>query len=93
MLKHTVVRFGAPFLGLFTSFGLTGLDWLKLGVGGAVLLTVSILQERGVPIRKTLEKRNWFVQFAVMFVGALLLIAFVYLNSDYVGIQYVYENI
>lgn len=93
MLKHTVVRFGAPSLGMFTSFGLTGLDWLKLGVGGAVLLTVSILQERGVPIRRTLEKQRWPVQFAVMFVGALLLIAFVYLNSDYVGIQYVYENI
>ena len=93
MLKHTVVRFGAPSLSVFTSFGLTGLDWLKLGIGGAVLLTVSILQERGVPIRKTLEKKHWTVQFAVLFVGVLLLIAFVYLNSDYVNIQYVYENI
>lgn len=93
MLKHTLVRFGAPSLGVFTSFGLTGLDWLKLGAGGAVLLAVSVLQERGVPIRKTLEKKHWAVQFAVVFAGVLLLVAFVYLNSDYVNIQYVYENI
>lgn len=93
MLKHTAVRFGRPSLSVFTCFGLTGLDWLRLAVGGGVLLAVSILQERGVPIRKTLEKKHWAVQFAVAFAGVLLLIAFVYLNSDYVNIQYVYENI
>lgn len=93
MLKHTAVRFGRPSLSVFTCFGLTGPDWLRLAVGGAVLLTVSVLQERGVPIRRTLEKKHWAAQFAVVFVGVLLLIAFVYLNSDYVNIQYVYENI
>ena len=58
-----------------------------------VLLAVSLFQERGVPIRKTLEKQHWLVQFAAAFGAVLLLVVFVYLNSDYVAIEYVYENV
>lgn len=93
MLWRTVRHFGGVGPGTFTGFGLTGLDWLRLGIAGIVLLSVSALQERGVPIRKTLERKSWPVQFAVLFTEVLLLVVFVYLNSDYTAIMYVYENV
>ena len=93
MLKRTVLHFGPAGPGLFTSFGLTGFDWLRLGIAAAVLLAVSILQERGMPIRKTLEKQSPAVQFGVLFAAVLLLVACVYLNTDYTAIMYVYENV
>ena len=93
MLWRTVRHFGPAGGGIFTCFGLTGWDWLRLGIAAAVLLAVSILQERGMPIRKTLEKQSPAVQFGVLFAAVLLLVAFVYLNTDYTAIMYVYENV
>lgn len=95
MLKRTLLHFGWSALGAdtFTCFGLTGLHWLRLGLAAGVLLFVSVLQERGVPIRKTLEQKHWSLQFAVLFAAVLLLVAFVYLNTDYTAIMYVYENV
>ena len=93
MLWRTVRHFGPAGGGIFTCFGLTGWDWLRLGIAAAVLLAVSILQERGMPIRKTLEKQSPAVQFGVLFAAVLLLVACVYLNTDYTAIMYVYENV
>lgn len=91
MLRRTVTDFtlGDGLL----SFGLTASDLVRLGAAAAVLLTVSVLLERGVDIRGALDRKNWFVQFAPLFVSLVLLVAFVYLNGDYVAIEYVYENI
>lgn len=95
MLGRTVTAFGWSSLGLntFTCFGLSGWDWLKLGLAAAVLLTVSLLQERGVQIRRSLAQKHWLVQFAVLFAAVLLLLVFVYLNTDYTAIAFVYENV
>lgn len=95
MLWRTVRHFGWSSLGLstFTCFGLSGLTWLQLLLACAVLLCVSCLQEKGIPIRKTLEKQSGPVQFLVLFVEVFLLVAFVYLNTSYTAIAYVYENV
>lgn len=95
MLKRTVFHFGWGALGAdtFLSFGLTGYDWLRLGVAGAALLAVELALEKGVPLRERLDRRPWGVQFLVLFVAVLLLVAFVYLNTDYTAIMYVYENV
>lgn len=93
MLWRTLRHFGPVEPGLLTCFGLTGWDWLRLGIAGAVLLAVSVLQERGTPIRKTLERQRVWVQFGVLFAAVLLLAACVYLNTDYTAIMYVYENV
>lgn len=93
MLKRTVFSFSWRSLSpdaLF-SFGLTPMNWAVLLVSTAVLVAVSALQERGVPIRKTLERKHWAIQFAVLFVGILVIYAF--LSGDYVPAGYVYENI
>lgn len=95
MLWRTVRCFGQGGLGLslFTSFGLTGLDWIKILVAGGVLLLVSLLQERGVPLGETLRQKSWGVQFVLLFAAVLLLVVCVYLNTDYTAIMYVYENV
>ena len=93
MLKRTLLHFGWSSLspGMLTSFGLTPFRWGVVLVSTAVLIAVSALQERGVPIRKTLEARHWAVQFAVLFTGVL--VVYVFLSGDYIPISYVYENI
>ena len=93
MLKRTVFNFGWSAIGpsMFTSFGLTAFHWATLLISMAILIIVSTLQERGVPIRKTLEKKHWAIQFAVLFIGVLVVYAF--LSGNYIPIGYVYENI
>lgn len=93
MLKRTVFSFGWRSLSpdaLF-SFGLTPVNWAVLLISTAVLVAVSALQERGTPIRETLEKKHWAIQFAVLFIG--ILVIYVFLSGDYVPAGYVYENI
>lgn len=95
MLWRTLRCFVWPGMGLatFTSFGLGALDWLQLLLAVGVLFAVSVLQERGLSIRKELEKRHGAVQFALLFLALFLLVSKVYLNTDYTSIGYVYENI
>lgn len=95
MIWRTVRYFGQGGLTLatLTCFGLTGADWIGILIAGGVLLTVSVLQEQGVRIRKSLDKMPWFIQFILLFTAVLLLVVCVYLNTDYISIAYVYENV
>ena len=94
MMKQTVTNFtwnlsGAELL----SFGLTGWDYLVVLTASCVLFFVSLQQERGVALRRTLAEKPWIVQFLPVFLSVLLLAVFVYLNGDYTAISYVYENV
>lgn len=95
MLWRTVRCFGQGGLGVnvLIGFGLSGSDWAKLLIAGAVLLAVSLLRERNIDIRAALERRHWLLQFVLLFAAVLLLVVCVYLNSDYTAIMYVYENV
>jgi len=95
MLWRTVRYFGWSSLGIstFTCFGLDVLDWVQVLLALGVLLFVSVLQEKGGSVRKMLEKKHWSIQCAVLFAAILLLLSFVYLNTDYTAIMYVYENV
>ena len=64
--------------------GITGQDGSYLA---------ELLLEKGVPLRERLDQRPAWVQFALLFGAVLLLTAFVYLNTDYTAIMYVYENV
>ena len=93
MLKRTAFHFGWGSLrpDMLTSFGLTPLRWVVVLISTAVLIAVSAIQERGIPIRKALETRHWAIQFAALFVGVL--VVYIFLSGSYVPIGYVYENI
>ncbi len=95
MLWRTVRYFGEG-LGEgnpFTAFGLDGGVWARVLFACAVLFAVSLLQEKGIRIRETLAKKPWYVQFVPLFIAVALLVVFVYLNTDYTAIAYVYESI
>lgn len=95
MLKRTLFHFTWNGLSAqtFFSFGLTKGSYLTLVIALCVLVYVSLRQERGADIRQSLAEKHWSVQFAVTFAAVFLLVAFVYLNTDYTAIAYVYENV
>jgi len=95
MLKRTIGHLGLFSLTgeTFLSFGLTGGDWIRLGIGALILLTISVLLEKGVDIRQKLMEKPMVLQFLLLFAAVLLVVTCVYLNSDYTAIMYVYENI
>lgn len=95
MLKQTVCHpgFHAVNAQLLSGIGLTLSVVVRVSLALIVLFFVSYAQERGVVVTQWLAKRKWPVQFAVLFVGLLLVVLFVYGNSDYVPIAYVYENV
>lgn len=95
MLKRSIFNFGWTSLGArtFLSFGLDGWAWLRVGIAAGVLLGVEAALEKGVPLRERLDEKPWGIQFALLFGAVLLLVAFVYLNTDYTAIMYVYENV
>lgn len=93
MLKRTVFSFGWSSLdpSIFTSFGLAPFRWGTMLTFLAVLITVSTLQERGVPIRKTLETKHWAIQFTVLFIEVLVVCVF--FSYNHIPFGYVYNNI
>ena len=95
MLWRTVRYFGSGWAGLatFTSFGLSARGWLLTAVAGLILFAVSLCGERGISVRAQLDRMPRVLQFLLLFSAVLLLVVFVYLNTDYTAIGYVYENI
>ncbi|NLD87067.1 MAG: MBOAT family protein, partial [Clostridiales bacterium] len=94
MLARTVTSFTKNLsLSSFFSFGLDKWDYLTVLISVLVLLTVSILQERGIKARAAFVKLCPGIQFILLFIAVSLLVTCVYLNSDYTAIAYVYENV
>ncbi len=95
MLKHTLVRpgFSAVSAEMLHGLGLTMPLLIQVGLACAVLLAVSLAQERGVRVSRWITERPWGVQFALMFLALLLAVFCVYANVGYTPIAYVYENI
>lgn len=77
----------------FFSFGLTKWNYLTVFIAACVLFYVSVRQERGTDMVKSLAAKPAFVQFLLLLTAILLLLVFVYLNGDYTAIGYIYENV
>lgn len=75
MLKKTVLHpcFYQLKDGTLAGFGLTGLDYAVVGLGVTALLLLEWRQEKGVEIRKDLERRSAFVQWLAIFLPLLAL--------------------
>ena len=95
MLKHTIIAPGITSFNLqiFTELGL---DWQILSplcLALTVMLVVSCAKEKQVDVTQRLCAQKWYIQFAILFIGILVLVFCVYANNDYVPIAYVYENV
>lgn len=92
MLKAT---FTTPIVGqLFdgTLSKLVGEDFIVVLMALAVLLVVSILQERGVSIRHSLDQQKGFIQFAVLFGLLLCLVLFGLYREGYIATEFIYAQ-
>ncbi|MDR3278583.1 MAG: MBOAT family protein [Oscillospiraceae bacterium] len=58
-----------------------------------LLLFVSLLEESGRPARRWLSERRPAFQFLVVFIGLVVLIGAVYINSDYIPSEFIYGEV
>ena len=59
----------ALFDGSLLNYGLTGIHFVIALVGIAVLITVSVLKEKGISIRESIAKMNIVVRWAIYIVA------------------------
>ena len=94
MLWRTLRYFGSGLnLGSLSALGLSLGEWGGILFACLILLAVSLLQERGIQIRRSLDRKHWTIQFLALLIPILLLLVSVYLNSDYTAVGFVYENV
>ena len=56
------------------------------------MLTVSILQERGIAIRETLERQNLWLQWALLLLGVFAVLIFGVYGSGFSAASFIYET-
>ena len=94
MLKITFTAPGFIYLWNHTIETL-GLDWPSLFLvfcGTLIMLTVSILQERGIAIRETLERQNLWLQWALLLLGVFAVLIFGVYGSGFSAASFIYET-
>lgn len=80
------------FNGALSALGLTPWDFLIVGVGVIVLLTVEFFQERGRPLSEALEKKPFVLQWLVFTVGLAVLLFFGIFRGDYITADLIYQQ-
>lgn len=78
--------------GTILRLGLQTSDLVVIGVGVAVVLVVEFFQERGVQIRKYLEKKNAFVQWLCILLPLLALFLLGILRDDAISSEFIYKQ-
>jgi D-alanyl-lipoteichoic acid acyltransferase DltB (MBOAT superfamily) len=78
--------------GKLLSLGLTQKDYNILFVGILVLLTVGILQEKGVGVRNALSRQNLWFRWAIMIAAVLAIILFGVYGSKYNASSFIYAQ-
>lgn len=94
MLKKTLLH---PCLyqlsdGTLGTLGIETADVIVVLAGVAVLLTVETMQERGVKIRKALERRSVLVQWLCLFVPLLLLTLLGIFRGTAIQAEFIYQQ-
>lgn len=95
MLKTTVFDFrvsslfsGSSWLG----FGLTMYDYVVIIVATILVLVLGAMEEKGVDVVKSLDKKNSFVQSAVILASILILIVFGMYRGENISSDFIYKQ-
>ncbi|MCL2747685.1 MAG: MBOAT family protein, partial [Oscillospiraceae bacterium] len=88
----TVPKFFQLADGTLLNLGLDVTDLIVLALSAALLFAVSFRQERGVEIRRSLEKRNFLTQWAVMVAAIVIILFFGIYRDSYVAQQFIYAG-
>lgn len=75
--------------GSFLEMGLDGKDWNVLIVSIAVLLVVSLMQER-FSVRERLEKQNFIFRYAIYLAAVIAILVFGMYGPGYSASQFIY---
>ena len=92
MLRQTFTDFsiGTFFDGTLLTLGLTRFDMWVVLIGMLLVAVLEFYQERGGKIRKTLEERGFFTQWAAIAIPLCLILFLGVFHGDYMGSQFIY---
>lgn len=95
MIGRTFTAFGSGGFsaGLFAQLGLTPLSVCETALALLGIFAVGLAKEKGVSVSGWICGRKWYLQFIILFFGIALVVWFLFANSGYVPIAYVYENV
>ncbi|NLP36980.1 MAG: MBOAT family protein [Firmicutes bacterium] len=94
MLKKTFFSFqpNAVSVQALLNLGLTKTDYLIVLLGSLVILGVGFAQEKGKAIRKTLEQKNWAVQWSLLMAMLLVLVFFGIYRQGFIASEFIYQQ-
>ena len=84
------LNMSALFDGSLLNYGLTGTHFIIALVSIAVLITVSVLKEKGVSIRESIAKKNIVVRWAIYIVAFYSVVIFGIYGPGYDASAFVY---
>ncbi len=94
MLKRTFLQPGFIYLWNNTLVNI-GLNWPNMVLvltGLLLMITVGILQERGLSIRQTLDGQNLWFEWAVLLLGVFAVLIFGIYGTGYNAASFIYET-
>ena len=78
--------------GILLKLGLGGRELAVVAVGVLVLLAVEGAQEKGVAIRKAMERQNLLIQWLGILVPLLVLLVFGILRDSTISAEFIYKQ-
>ena len=91
MLKSIFISFGAGgFLHTALSLGMDKQDFLIVAVGAALMLIISILQEKGISVRDSLARQKLPVRWSVYACLVLAVVIFGAYGQGYDAVDFIY---
>ena len=78
--------------GTILQLGLSGTDLLLILAGMAVVLVLEWFQERGVEIRRSLERKHGFVQWLTLATLLAVILLFGIFRAGYISSEFIYKQ-
>lgn len=95
MLKNTVLKFQVTSLVNLESWlglGLSLYDYIIVIVSIILVLVLGAIEEKGINIIKSLEKKNSFIQGSIIFISLIIIIAFGVYRGDNISAEFIYKQ-
>ena len=78
---------------LLETLGVDIQDLIIVGVTLLIVFVISILNEKGIQVRASLQKRNVVVRWAVLYALILYIIVFGAYGTGYIPVDPIYANL
>ena len=88
----TDFRFSTLNEDLLETLGVDIQDLIIVGVTLLIVFVISILNEKGIQVRASLQKRNVVVRWAVLYALILYIIVFGAYGTGYIPVDPIYAN-